>query len=268
MCLQDQLTFPSTIKRWDENTTIHNIFIFNKSGICFYGVSFTNDFRIEKNLLSPFITALMSFSKEMIGKDFKTIEMGDIKIVIFEKESLFYSILCDSIENVMLLDDIISKINDKLKSYVRKNKIKIDTEVIYDQDLNKTIETIIYDIISNEFSLEQEEKIINYLKNLNQKDEIDGVILLTDRGKVIYSSFSKESLNYFLKEIEFRVKICNNSILKLFYTFKNRKFIFSDYIDEKYFIILLFDEKVKFGLAEYYLNGIVNSTKRLLAKIH
>ena len=105
MSIQDKSRKHSKVKRLDENTTIHNLFIFNKSGICFYGKSFTDFYNMEKNLISPFLTALMSFSKEMIGKKFKTIDMGDIKLAIFEKKDIYYGILCDTIENVILLNE-------------------------------------------------------------------------------------------------------------------------------------------------------------------
>ena len=95
-------------------------------------------------------------------------------------------------------------------------------------------------------------------------DEINGTILLTNRGKVIYSSYNKLDLKNFLKEVEFRVKIYNNSILKLFYTLKDNRFIFSEYVQNQYFIILAFDSYVKFGMAEHYLTRIVNSVKKIL----
>ena len=117
MIIQDHATFPSEIKEDDNNSLIHNLFVFNKSGVCFYGRNFTDYINVEKNLISPFITALMTFAKEMIGKRFKIIEMEDIKIVIFEKNSIFYSVLCNTIENVTLLDEIISQINEKLTKY-------------------------------------------------------------------------------------------------------------------------------------------------------
>ncbi|MFX1409640.1 MAG: hypothetical protein ACFFA6_04760 [Promethearchaeota archaeon] len=264
MSIEDKSKLHSKIKRFDNNTTIHNLFIFNKSGICFYGKSFTNYYTMEKNLVSPFITALMSFSKEMIGKKFKTIDMGDIKLAIFEKRSLYYSVLCDSIENVILLDEIISKINVQLLNYVNKKKFNITAEIVYDSELNRTIDDIIKDTFSNEFDLKNEENIIEYLKDLTLNDEIDGAILLTDRGKLLYSSLNKIELKNFLKEVDFRVKICNNSILKMFYTFKNKKFIFSEYVNECYFVILVFDSKIKFGMAEFILRKVVKSIKTLL----
>lgn len=264
MSIQDKSKLHSKIKRLSENTTIHNLFIFNKSGICFYGKSFTDYYNMEKNLISPFLTALMSFSKEMIGKKFKTIDMGDIKLAIFEKREIYYGILCDTIENIILLDEIISKINIKLLDYVNKNKINITNEIVYDSKLNRTIDDIIDDTFSKEYDLEKEEKIIEFLKDLNSKDEIDGTILLTDRGKLLYTSLNKVDIRNFLKEVDFRVKICNNSILKMFYTFKNKKFIFSEYVNECYFVILVFDLKIKFGMAEFILRKVVKNIKAFL----
>ncbi len=265
MGIQDRISIPSTIKRSYDNINIHNLFIFNRSGICFYGRNFTDYFNMEKNLISPFITALMSFSKEMIGKKFKTIEMGDVKFVIFEKGSIIYNILCDTIENENFLEEVISKINKQLAAHLRKNKINIDKLIVFDGEFNEIIEEIVDDAFSNEFNLNIEKQIIEYMKELILIDEIDGVILLTDRGKVIYSSYNKLDLKYFLKEVEFRVKIYNNSILKLFYTFKDKRFIFSEYVQNKYFIILVFDSHVKFGMAEHYLTRIVNSVKNMLS---
>jgi hypothetical protein len=252
------------IKRSYDNINIHNLFIYNRSGICFYGKNFTDYFQVEKNLVSPFITALMSFSKEMIGKKFKTIEMGDVKFVIFEKGALNYNILCDTIENEVFLEEAIDEINKRLISYLRKKKININKQIVYDGVFIEIITGIIEDAFSNEFNLKNEEQIIEYMKELNLIDEIDGAILLTDRGKVLYSSYPKAYLKNFLKEVDFRVKIYNNSILKLFYTFKDNRFIFSEYVQNKYFIILVFNSHVKFGVAEHYLTRIVNSVKNFL----
>ncbi len=265
MGIQDRLPLSSIIKRSFDNINIHNIFIFNRSGVCFYGKNFTDYFKVEKNLVSPFITALMSFSKEMIGKKFKTLEMGDVKFVIFEMGSMNYNILCDTIENEKFLEETISKINKRLSKYMIKNKINIDDQIVFDSKLIEVIEEIIDDVFSNEFNLKNEKQIIEYVKETISFDGIDGNILLTDRGKVIYSSYNTLNLKNFLKEVEFRVKIHNNSILKLFYTLKDNRFIFSEYVNNKYFVILVFNSHVKFGMAEHYLARIVKSIKNILS---
>ncbi|MFX1376623.1 MAG: hypothetical protein ACFFA0_12505 [Promethearchaeota archaeon] len=261
MIIHDQTSFPFKLRSYNECSLIHNLFVFNKSGICFYGRNFTDYIKVEKNLISPFITALMLFAKETIGKKFKIIEMEDIKIVIFEKNSIYYGVLCDTIENITVLDDIISKIHQRITSYLIKKRININAEIIYDKELNEVIEEVINTSLDNEPGSQKELKIISILKDLICIDDIEGFILLTDRGKVIYSSYNSLDLKKFLKEVDFRVKIYNNSILKLFYTFKDKKFIFSEYILDSYFIILVFDSNVKFGLAEHYLNRLVNKIK-------
>lgn len=265
MIIQDHATFPSETNEDDNNSLIHNLFVFNKSGVCFYGRNFTGYINVEKNLISPFITALMTFAKEMIGKSFKIIEMEDIKIVIFEKNSMYYSVLCDTYENLTFLDEIISQINEKLTTYLIKKNINIDAEIIYDSDLNETIEEVIRKALRYEFDSKNEKKVIKLLKETKSNDDIEGITLLTNHGKVIYSSFGKADLKTFIKEVEFRVKIYDNSILKLFYTFKD-KFIFSEYILNTYFIMLVFNLKIKFGLAEHYLTQIVNKIKSTLTE--
>ena len=97
-------------------------------------------------------------------------------------------------------------------------------------------------------------------------NDINGVILLTNRGKVIFSSINDIILKRFLKEVDFRVKISNNSILKLFYTSKNNELIFSENIRDIYIIILIFDAKIRYGMAEFYLQKVVKMITDILNK--
>jgi len=264
MSLPDHSILFSKIKRCPDKLTIHNLFVFNKAGICIYGVNLTNLYRIEQEqLISSYFTALNSFTKELIGDKIKTVEMGGgIKLVVFEKGNLYYCILSDSIENLILLEDIISKVQSKFIKYIRRNNIKIDLEYIYDEDLDELIEETIKNFLSKEFDLRKEEKIITLLNEQSLSDDINGIILLTDRGKLIYSSI--RNIHEFLKEVDFRVKICNNTILKLFYTSKNKELIFSEFVEDLYIVILIFDSKTRFGIAELYLHKVVKNIKNIL----
>jgi len=149
---------------------------------------------------------------------------------------------------------------------VSKNDIKTDLEYISDSILDCTLKDVFDGILGKNFDLDKEESIFSYLKDLKLNDDINGVIYLTDLGQVIYSSLKGPKLRKFLKEVEFRVKICNNSILKLFYTSKDNELIYSEYIQDKYFIILIFDSKIKLGVAEYYLNRVIGNILLLLEK--
>ena len=245
---------------------IHNLFIFNRAGICLYERKFTRIYEIkEKQLISSFFSALMSFSKQILGKDIKIIEMGEIKLVVIENNQLYYGILCDSIENLTVLEDIIQKINAQFIEYVNENKVNLNLEYVYDDVLDANIDKIITEVFNNEFSLSKEKEIIEFLDNMASSDEIKGIILLTNKGKLIYSTINKVKLRNFLTEVDFRVKITNNSILKLFYTSKNKELIFSDYIDDLYFIILVFSIDTKFGVAEYLLSKTSNFIKKSIS---
>jgi hypothetical protein len=131
--------------------------------------------------------------------------------------------------------------------------------------LNEAIEEVILKALRSKVNSKQIKKVIKLLKEVRTYDDIEGIILLTDRGKVLYSSFGRIDLTRFLKEVEFRVKIYDNSILKLFYTLED-KFVFSEYLLNTYFIILVFNSNVRFGLAEHYLTQIVNKTKNILSE--
>lgn len=255
----------SKIRRLADKTHIHNLFIFNKTGICLFRLNFTDSFQIEQEqLISSFFTALMSFTKELIGNKIKALEMGDVKLVIIEQSNLYYGLLCDSLENLMMLEDIISKIHVQFMKYVNRKNINIGYEYIFDDNLSEQVENVINDVLSNEFDFHKEDKIVEFINELALSREIGGIMLLTDKGKVIYSTLKKIHMKNFLREVDFRVKICNNNILKLFYTSKNGELIFSEYVGELYLVILVFDSNVKFGLAEYYLHKLVNYIKNLL----
>jgi len=173
-------------------------------------------------------------------------------------------LLCDTLENEIMLEDIISKIHIQFMKYINRKKINIEHEYIFDANLTETVENVINDVLTNEFDLHKEDKIIDFINELSLNREIGGILLLTDKGKVIFSTLKKLSMKNFLKEVDFRVKICNNNILKLFYTSKDNELIFSEYVGDLYLVILVFDSTIKFGMAEYYLHKLVEYIRGLL----
>ena len=94
-------------------------------------------------------------------------------------------------------DGTISKINKRLSKYMIKNKINIDDQIVFDSKLIEVIEEIIDDVFSYEFNLKNEQQIIEYIKEITSIDGIDGTVLLTDRGKVIYSSYNIKFKKFF-----------------------------------------------------------------------
>jgi len=266
MTIPDDSIIISKIKRFPEKLNFHQLLIFNKSGICIYKLNISDSFPIqEEQLISSYFTALMSFTKELVGNRIKALEMGgNLKLVVFDRKNLYYVLLCDSIENISLIKELISCIHKEFLHYVSKNEIRTDLEYISDSILDLTLKDVFDRVLGKIFDTDKEESILNYLKDLRLNDDINGVIFLTDLGHVIYSSLKNPKLRKFLKEVEFRVKICNNSIIKLFYTSKDNELIYSEYIKDKYLIILIFDSKIKFGIAEYYLQKVLRKISLLL----
>lgn len=243
---------------------IHAIFIFNRAGTCTYWKNFTNHYNMKENLISSFFSALISFGKEVMGKKIKTIEMGDVKFVIINKTTYFYGYLCPPFENNIYLEHLTEKIHKKFTFFVETHQINTDHEQIDEARFSPLITDLVDHHLSSNIELQREEKIHQYLEKMKLNEEIDGIILLTDKGKIIFNSFNRSRVKSLLKEVEFRVKICNNSILKMFYTSKHGELIFSEYVGNSYFIILVFDLAVKYGIAEFHLRKTINKINQLI----
>ena len=220
---------------------------------------------MEENLISSFFSALMSFTSEVMGNRIKTVEMNGIKFVIMKKEKLYYGLLCKSIENLLLLKHLTSEINSLILHHAISHNLNLDSEYIISEELDRKIDLLLDKNTTGVFNVRKEETVNKYLKELSNNEEIKGILFLTDKGNLLYSSLEKINLKRFLKEVNFRVKIWNNSILKLFYTSKYDEIIFSEYVDS-YFVILIFPSSIKFGLAEYYLHKAVNFIHEALAE--
>ena len=110
---------------------------------------------MENNLITSFFTALGSFTKEVIGNKFKTIEMGDVKFVIIQKNVFNYALLCDSTISLIYLENIVSEINTHFFNYITKNHVNINIESVKDETLNEEIDIIIRDKNLNDKQLEE-----------------------------------------------------------------------------------------------------------------
>ncbi|MFX1381502.1 MAG: hypothetical protein ACFFBP_03590 [Promethearchaeota archaeon] len=254
------------MKRFPIDMGIHNLFIFKKSGICLFGKNFTNAYKMEDNLISAFFSAIRSFTQEVVGEKVKTVEMGGIKFTIINKDEYYYGILCNVSENLYIIEDIIEKIHQEYITQFNKQNLDKNLEHIRNPNFDRKIDEIIEKILSTEYDIKKEKMIIEEIKTISQYNEIKGIIFLTNKGRVIYSSLKGNDLRNLLNEVDFRIKIYNNTIIKMYYNSKNGDIILSEYVDDLYYIILLFDKKISFGFAEYYLNKAVKLIKSTLYK--
>jgi len=264
--IENSSKIDDSINKFQDEINIHYFFIFNNAGMCLYARNYTNKYKMEDNLITAFCSALISFSLEMVGKKVKTIDMENLKIIIIQRDNLFFGFLSDSHVNLLLLEDYVNKIDIRVRKYIKESGININFQNVHHDTINSFVDNLVQ---NNGYCIENKTKeysIIRYLIDFIHNNKLEGLILLNNKGNIIYSSLKSAKLAELLKDLDFRIQICNNSILKLFYSSQN-ELIYSGYINEYYFIVLLFDIKVStLGMAEYSLKKVIKNINSILKK--
>jgi hypothetical protein len=203
---------------------------------------------------------------EMIGNQIKKIDFFPVEIVIIRRNDLYYGMLIDYKQNMILLEDFIDLIDNRLRNYINNNKVNIEVENIQDEAINNYIDRLIMDS-DRRLNKEKESSIIHLLKSTTRKAEIEGIVLFSNRGKIIYSSLALNNLKTLLDKLDFRIKVTSdsnsNSIVNLFYSTK-KELIFSTPINQSYFVGVVFSIDTPLGIAEYKLKTIVKEILKIL----
>jgi predicted regulator of Ras-like GTPase activity (Roadblock/LC7/MglB family) len=103
--------------------------------------------------------------------------------------------------------------------------------------------------------------IIEILRESVDDVEIMGSGLFTLEGRVLYSSLPKGTLTNVMREFEARSEKKLTQIKKMFLELENDRIICSKYMElessaTKFVLVLFFSEKVKLGMANFYLRGL------------
>jgi len=252
------------INDFQDEINIHYFFIFNNAGMCLYARNYSNRFTMKDNLITAFCSALISFSLEMVGKKVKIIEMDNIKIIIIQRDNFFYGFLCNSHTNLLLLEDYVNKIDLRIRKFIEKNKINTKIQNVHHEKINNYVDNLVK---HDDYNIEKKSKeylMVKYLIDFIRNNKLEGLILLNNEGRIVYSSLNSFKLKELLKDLDFRIQIYKNSILKLFYSSKN-ELIYSGYINDQYFIVLIFDIKTTtLGFAECYLKKAIKNLNSIL----
>jgi hypothetical protein len=248
---------------------IHSLFILNKTGVCIYSRNFTEDFKsIEPNLITPFFSAIFSFSENVISqKTPEILEMGGFRFVFQIKEKFIYTILADSSASLLFIKSRLESITKVFESFIEENEIE-DHEIIQSEDFDETINGIITGDKELTTSKVLYRKIIDLIKKLVYENEILGAALFAINGKIIYTSLPQEILLSSLKELEIRYMVANEFDMT-FYSLENEQKVFSKKIRipwklEPLLIVVLFDTGIPTGMAEVNLDKIVKSIENII----
>jgi len=250
---------------------IHSLFILKKSGVCIFHKNFTKEFdNIEVNLITPFFSAIFSFSENVISrKTPEVLEMGELRFVFKVYQDLIFSLLSDSTASILFVSTRLERISDVfLEEYPDFKKIKD-----YQQIDNPRLEKIVDSIIKGEDEIYMSktfyQKAINLFEELLIDNEIVGAALLTTKGNVIYTSLPNEILVNSLKELEIRYMVGALNLPEMYYGLEDGKKVFSKIIDipwklDPLLFVALYDNVVPLGMAEMNLRKVANKITNII----
>jgi hypothetical protein len=248
---------------------IHSLFILNKAGACLYSRNITSDFdNIEPNLITPFFSAIFSFSESVISKETPEIlEMGGFRIAFKVEGDFIYAILADSSASLLFIESRLISIGHEFKEFLEKNEVE-SYEVIDSAEFDAKIDSIITGEEELVSSQPLYKKIIDLFNRLMLENEILGAALFSINGKVIFSSLPNDILLSSLKELEIR-HIVANEYAMTFYSLENDEKVFSRIINipwklDPLLIVVLYESSVPLGMAEVNLDKITKVIQNII----
>ena len=250
---------------------IHSLFILKKTGVCIYNRNFTKDFEnIEVNLITPFFSAIFSFSENVISKKTPEIlEMSELRFVFTVREDFIFSILSDSSASIIFVSSRLSRIADEFfELFPDTTKVK-DYQQIEEPKFDELVDSIITGEEEIYMSKVFYKKVIDVFKDLMYENEIIGAALLSTKGNVIYTSLPNEVLVNSLKELEIRFMVGAVTLPEIYSRLENGQKMVSKIIDipwklDPLLIVVLYDSTVPLGMAEVNLNRIADKVINII----
>jgi len=250
--------------------TIHSLFILNRAGVCLYSENFSHEFNFEVNLLTPFFSAIISFSKNYINRDLEELEFSGLRFIFEIKEEIVFVLLADLSDSILFISPRLKKIIEIFSHFynISDDRFK-DSRPLEDPELDKQINTIIRgdeDLIkSSNFYL----KVIDFFNNLSIQDIILGGALLSLNGDLVFTNLPSEVLLGSIKELEIRFMTGALHLPELYYSLADGQKIFSKIIETRnrkaYYMVLYFDKSISLGLAHINLTKIAKQIEKLIS---
>jgi hypothetical protein len=233
--------------------------------VCIYNRNFTDDFEnIEVNLITPFFSAIFSFSENVISKKTPEIlEMSELRFVFTVREDYIFSILSDSSASLIFVSSRLSRIADEFfELFPNTSEIK-DYQQIEEPKYDELVDSIITGEEEIYMSKVFYKKVIDVFKELMYENEIVGAALLSTKGNVIYTSLPNEILVNSLKELEIRFMVGAVTLPEMYSRLENGQKVVSKIIDipwklDPLLIVVLYESTVPLGMAEVNLDRIAN----------
>ena len=235
------------------------------TGICLYSRNFTKKFEsLNIDLITPFFSAIFTFSNSAISRNLEVLEMNDLRFVFKVSHDFIFVILADLSSSLRFLSTSLVKIAEIfLKYYDNLGETK-DFEIIHDEKLDKSIDLLIMGF--EQENLDYYDKFDKIFKYYVLNNDILGATVLSTSGQVIYNSLPNEILLRALKELEFRFMKDVKDYPITVNILNNEHKVFSEMISVQNetldcIIILLFGSSISLGTAEQNLKKITTRIK-------
>lgn len=239
---------------------IHSLYILKESGVCFYSRNFSDeDHKIKVDLITPFFSAILSFSENVVSKRLEVLEMSGLRFVFRKERGFVFVVLADDDANLLFIRSRLDKIT---QAFFRTfgNQFELegnDCEVIENPKFDEIVDSYIHaeDDENQVKSTGLYSKVIDYFKKLKNEHEILGAALLTTKGTIIFSSLTEDLLFRVMKELEIRYMTGTFDVPQLFYTLGNGQKVCERIISYRNFISLLlvvqFEPNYQLGMVDY-----------------
>lgn len=249
---------------------IHSLFILQEGGACIYQKHFSDQFKgVETDLITPFFSAILSFSERVVSKKLEVLEMSDLRFVFKKEKGYVFCLVSDEAENYLFINSRLELI---INVFFRNHADQItnDCELFEDIDFENRVKNI----INGKSETKQIQnyagytKLIEYFSSLISQKELVGAAIVTTRGTIIYSSLTENVLFRSMRELEIRYMSGTFDLPELFYTLGNGQKVCERVVSYKNFInllvILQFDKEAQLGMVDYSADTIANKLKNLL----
>jgi len=252
--------------------TIHSLFILSKAGICLYNRIYSEEFNFEANLLTPFFSAIISFSNKLVERNLEVLEMSGLRFVFEIQDTFILVLLANTSDSILFISSRLKRINDIFSQFY--NQLEDDFKDSMEIN-NPKIDTQIDSIITGEEDFLKSSnfylKIVDFFINLPIQNEILGAAFLSVKGDLFYTSLPSEILSGSVKELEIRFITGVLHLPELYYCLKNGERVFSKIIEHKnnlsYFLVLHFDKDFPMGLARVNLVRTSKQIETLISNI-
>ena len=256
------------VENYSNTMKIHALFILNHAGSCIYDRIFTKKFQdIPVDLVSPFFSAIFSFSETITAHKLEILDLGDLRFVFQRNKDFIFVILSDSTENLLFVNSILEEITKAFLHGIENLNWKV-YEVINSQEFDKLIDMLIYgeDEILEFKSDEGFTQMIEYFSDLILNNEILGAALMTSKGNTLYSSLSPDVVSRTMRELEIRYQTKALDIKEHLYILANDQKVSEKIISLGKFsnmlLIIQFPANVQLGMVDYHSELIEENLRK------